>query len=243
MLPSPKIHLLCEPQNSFRTTLADAAQNTGWSLDFHATADDFVAKMRLEHHGALLVCPGSHGPEPAMEMMREMRERRMNMPMLLVVSKDEPHVLEVAAVHSGAHDVIRTPATAEQVRSQVGRALEFDRHSAGQPGMIRSRLATLSPKEREVMELTLQGQSTNAMASTLDVVYQTINKHRARIRLKMRAKCEITLLNLLHGQPPLPSELGYQTTPSVPETPKPMGTPVVGQPATQTSAENSYSSF
>ena len=244
MLPSPKIHLLCDSNDPFRTTLTDAARSTGWSIDVHATADEYLAKMRLEHHGALLVSPGIHGAEPAMEMIRELRERRVNVPILLVVSDDEPHALEVAAVHSGAHDVIRTPTTEEQVRVQIARALEFDRHSAGQPGVVRSRLATLSPKEREVMDLTLQGQSTNAMASTLGVVYQTINKHRARIRLKMRAKCEITLLNQLNGQAPLPSELGYTSPQASTPMPQPSAiAPPAHMPSTPTSSSSNYSAF
>ncbi|MCA9173683.1 MAG: hypothetical protein KDB14_04280 [Planctomycetales bacterium] len=241
MLPNPKVHLLCEAGDPFQANLNSASQGTGWMLETHSTADEFLRKLRLEHHGCLVVSPRRFGPEPAMEMIRGLREKWINLPILLAVSDNEPHALEVAAVHSGAHDVIRIPAADEQIRLQIARALEFDRHNAGQPGVVRSRLATLSPKEREVLDLALEGQNTNAMASILGVCYQTINKHRARIRLKMRSKCDITLMNHLLGQRPLPREVGY-TSPAphspittVPHQPAPISAPNhVSSPAAAT---------
>ena len=241
MLPSPKVHLLCEPSDTFDGVLRTASQNTGWALDTFATADEFLRKLRLEHHSCLLISPGPHGPEPAMEMMRSLREKRINIPMLLVASESEPHSLEVAAVHSGAFDVIRVPASPETVKHQVARALEYDLHGAGQPGVVRSRMATLSPKEREVMDLTLLGQNTNAMASTLGVCYQTVNKHRARIRLKMRSKCDITLMNNLLGHPPLPREVGYESTTTATPAPAPVPT-MVPAPASPFTSTPSYTS-
>lgn len=238
MIATPTIHLLSESTNRMREQLSMVIHNTGWEVARHTSAEEFLRRFRLERHGCLLVAPGQHGPMPAMEMIRGLRERWLNLPILLAADSGEPHSLEVAAVHSGAFDVIRCPASDETLRNQIARALEYDRQGSGLPSLVRTRLASLSPKEREVLDLTLAGQSTNAMASQLEVCYQTINKHRARIRLKMRAKCDMVLANSLRGEAPLPHECGYLESPAA-ETP---GTRAGAPAAPHTSLGNGVSS-
>ena len=220
MNSTPFVRLLCEPGDALTSRVAAMCQAYSYRYQEDATAEDLLSGFEYDCAGCLVVAPGSHGASPALNMIREMRSRWFNIPVLLVVADNEPPELELAALHGGAFDVCRSSVDDDELRRRVRRAVAYDRDGEGQPSVIRSRLASLSPREREVMELSLKGHNTDSMAALLGVCYQTVNKHRARIRLKMRVSCDVRLLHLLHGQPPTPEQCGYISTAD-----RPLGAP------------------
>ena len=70
---------------------------------------------------------------------------------------------------------------------------------------LNARLATLSEREREVMEHMLAGKLTRQIAETLCISVKTVEFHRARIREKLGAVSQAHLLSLFisaEGLPP-----------------------------------------
>jgi FixJ family two-component response regulator len=72
---------------------------------------------------------------------------------------------------------------------------EATRHARGDTDAIRERLATLTPREREVLEALAAGKLNKQIARDLGVVEQTVKFHRARIMERMHAK---TVAELMH---------------------------------------------
>ena len=63
---------------------------------------------------------------------------------------------------------------------------------------IRERIARLTPREREVMQMVTEGLSNKEIANTLGVSAKTIEAHRARVMEKMGVRSAAELLHLCH---------------------------------------------
>ena len=196
------IHFLGDQHGAAHTVIHQVVQHNRWSLHSHDNAEAFLKALRHQCPGVLSVAPGRTLLPAALDMTAELRRRRVLFPVLLIGRDDDAWDLEVAAVHRGAFSALRLPRDKERVGAALARAIEHDQLGEPSQADVRQRLASLSPREREVLDLTLQGSTTDEMASLLGVCYQTVNKHRARIRTKMRVKCDLTLANILHIQPP-----------------------------------------
>ena len=108
--------------------------------------------------------------------------------------------LAVAAVKKGAFDFVEKPFNDNDLVDRVIEAIEFDasRQAArAHQATVASRLAQLTPREREVMERILAGKYNKVIADELDIAMRTVEVHRARIFEKMGVKSAVELAQLL----------------------------------------------
>lgn len=97
----------------------------------------------------------------------------------------------VCAMKAGASDFLAKPCDDVEVLGAVYNALERDariRRSAGRLKQIRGRLATLTPREHEVMLQVVDGRLNKQIASDLGIAEKTIKVHRSRAMEKMGAR-------------------------------------------------------
>ncbi len=96
----------------------------------------------------------------------------------------------VAAMKAGATDFIQKPAEPTELLAAVRRALELDRRQrkeANELAGLQQRLATLTPREREVFERVVMGRLNKQIAFDLGVSEKTVKVHRGRVMEKMQA--------------------------------------------------------
>ena len=99
----------------------------------------------------------------------------------------------------GAVDFLTKPVDGEVLLRAVRLALEKERARRGERAevaAIRSRLATLTPREREVLEGVIAGQLNKQIAGDLGAAEKTIKVHRARVMEKMEAGSVAELVRL-----------------------------------------------
>lgn len=110
----------------------------------------------------------------------------------------------VAAVKRGAFDFVEKPFSdnalvdrIEQalVRSDAALARRADKRN------VERALAELTDREREVMNLVVEGRPNKLIADALDISVRTVEVHRARVFEKMNVKSAVELANLLHPLP------------------------------------------
>lgn len=111
----------------------------------------------------------------------------------------------VAAVKRGALDFVEKPFSTNALVDRVEVALAasaaaIGRRSAG--GEVRRLLAELTEREREVMQLVVEGRPNKAIADVLAISVRTVEVHRARVFDKMNVKSAVELANLLREAPP-----------------------------------------
>lgn len=105
----------------------------------------------------------------------------------------------VQALKGGASDFLTKPVNDEDLLAAVRVAIERDlvlRREQAELTEIRARLATLTPREREVLEYVVTGKLNKQIAGDLGTVEQTVKVHRARVMQKMRVQSVAELVRL-----------------------------------------------
>jgi two-component system response regulator DctR len=111
--------------------------------------------------------------------------------------------MAVSAVKRGAFDFVEKPFSDNALVDRIEQAL------AASATAIRARLrrraaqralAELTDREREVMQLVVEGRPNKLIADALDISVRTVEVHRARVFDKMRVRSAVELANLLRDQ-------------------------------------------
>jgi two-component system, LuxR family, response regulator DctR len=108
----------------------------------------------------------------------------------------------VDAVKRGAFDFCEKPFSDNALVDRIEQALA---QSAGvvsarkETALLRSRLAELTERERDVMRLVVEGLPNKLIADSLDISVRTVEVHRARVFDKMQVKSAVELANMLRN--------------------------------------------
>lgn len=104
--------------------------------------------------------------------------------------------MAVDTLKRGAFDFFEKPFNDNQLMDRVEEALAQSRQ-AGAGAAVQSRLASLSAREREVLDLILAGKLNKVVADELGISMRTVEVHRAHIFDKMQVKTAVELAGLL----------------------------------------------
>jgi two-component system response regulator DctR len=104
--------------------------------------------------------------------------------------------MAVDSLKRGAFDFFEKPFNDNQLMDRVEEALARSREAAASSA-VRERLATLSAREREVLDLILAGNMNKVVADKLGISMRTVEVHRAHIFDKMQVKTAVELAGLL----------------------------------------------
>lgn len=149
-------------------------------------------RIFLDHHakfgpGCLvldLAMPDLNG----IELQRELTERDCLLPIIFLTGRgDIPS--SVRAMKGGAVDFLTKPVDDNDLLDAVRRAIDLDletRRAQDEIADVGERLATLTPREREVMIHVVAGRLNKQIAADLGTVEKTIKVHRARVMTKMK---------------------------------------------------------
>lgn len=164
------------------------------------TFDNAVAFLASDPAGHGCVLTDVRMPEiDGLALLRRLREQGVQLPVIVMTGQGDI-AIAVQAMKAGAIDFLEKPFGDDALIEAVGRALEQSERlqelaeaSAG----AASRLATLTPREREVFDLLVSGLSTKAIANTLGASPRTIEVHRARVFEKLQANSLPDLVRLM----------------------------------------------
>jgi FixJ family two-component response regulator len=138
--------------------------------------------------------PGLNG----LELQEALRVKGSAIPIIFLTGHgDIP--MSVQAMKGGALDFLTKPVRDEDLLKAVEAALEKDRverQSRAELDDIQERLATLTPRESEVLTHVVSGQLNKQIANDLGTVEQTIKVHRARVMEKMKVNSVAELVRL-----------------------------------------------
>jgi two-component system response regulator DctR len=110
--------------------------------------------------------------------------------------------MAVQAMSSGATDFIEKPFSRQALLMRVQEAIDRDaqqRTDQARQAQVAAKLATLSQREREVMDLLVVGDNSKHIASKLDISEKTVAKHRAKVFSKMEVDSIAALVCLTRG--------------------------------------------
>lgn len=146
-----------------------------------------------------------------LELQLELNQRGPTPPIIVITGHGDVPVC-AAAFRAGAFDFIEKPVNPQLLLGRIQRAIEQDlsrRRGLEHWSEVNARIARLTPREREVMEMIAAGQTLKQIACSLEISIQTASKHRARVLEKMEVTTDVGLSRLA-----LPLEYTAQTAPA-----------------------------
>jgi two-component system CheB/CheR fusion protein len=107
--------------------------------------------------------------------------------------------MAVEAMKAGAIDFIEKPVSRDELVTSIGRGIELARNSMALSAwrdVAQTRIAGLTPRERQVMDLVIAGRPNKIIAADLGVSQRTVENHRAAVMKKTRSKSLSDLVRL-----------------------------------------------
>ena len=139
-----------------------------------------------------------------LELQQRLSQRNIHLPVIVMTGQgDVP--LAVRAMKAGAVDFLEKPFDDAALLDAVRRALAESRRreeSESASAETSRRLAALTPREREVLDLLVVGLSNKAIAIELGASPRTIEVHRARVFEKLSARSLPDLVRLVLAAEP-----------------------------------------
>jgi len=189
-----------DDDEAVRDSLTLLLKAVGLVSQAFGSAADFLNDYDPEQHGCLVVdirMPGMSG----LDLQDELNRRRAHIPLIFITGHgDVP--MAVDAMKSGALDFIEKPFRDQDLLDRVHQALTWDKERQIEDLKtlaIRKRLATLTPRETEVMERVVQGQANKVIAMDLGVSQRTVEIHRARVMEKMAVRSVAKLVRVVEA--------------------------------------------
>jgi FixJ family two-component response regulator len=171
-----------------RDSLRLLLRSVGRSVEAYASAQEFLDAYTDDRAGCLVLdvrMPGMSG----LELQERLNERRAILPIIFVTGHgDVPMAVET--LQAGAMDFLQKPFRDQELLDRIDKALDMDatnRRELLELKQIAQRFGELTPRERAVMELVVQGKANKVIAGDLDISQRTVEIHRARVMEKTQA--------------------------------------------------------
>jgi two-component system response regulator FixJ len=178
-----------DDQQAVREALSEMLRVFGYSTEMFESADAFLAKLPSSPRGCVVAdvrMPGMDG----IELVRELLRRRVSLPVVLI-SGHADVAMAVAGIKAGAEDFIEKPVDDALLLAAINRSLarafaELSREQSIED--LCARHARLTPREAEVMDLVVDGFTSQAIALKLGISQRTVESYRVQIMDKMAAE-------------------------------------------------------
>jgi two-component system response regulator FixJ len=172
-----------------RESLRFLLESAGFAGETYASAPAFLEAGGAGKSGCLVTdvrMPEMNG----LELQEKLAAEGSRLSVILMTGHaDVP--MAVGAMRAGASDFIEKPFSDVALIDSIRRALEKARareRAAPAAADLERRLATLTPREREVLDHLVRGSQHKVIAHALKISPRTIEVHRARIMQKMEAR-------------------------------------------------------
>jgi two-component system, LuxR family, response regulator FixJ len=181
------VHVI-DDDEAMRDSLAFLLGTAGIDVQTHASANAFLEIVSNVNPGCIITdvrMPGLSG----IDLLRRLRELKLDVPVIVITGHGDVS-LAVEAMKIGAMDFLEKPFDDEVlltcVRSAITR-LGLDHTRQAERSEVERRLATLSKRERDVLEGLVAGKANKQIAYDLGISPRTIEVYRANLMAKMQA--------------------------------------------------------
>jgi FixJ family two-component response regulator len=186
---------------SVRESLELLIGEAGWQAETFASAQAFLARLRLTVHTPVPSClvldvnlPDLNG----LDLQERVAADRTDVPIIFITGYgDVP--MTVRAMKAGAVEFLQKPFTDEVFVNAVRHAIDRSRAALGRAADIRSLrdgYALLSLRERQVMALVVSGMLNKQVGRELHISEITVKAHRGKVMRKMKAHSLADLVNM-----------------------------------------------
>jgi FixJ family two-component response regulator len=185
--PTAMVYVV-EDDSSVREALAGLIRSAGWNVEVFVSAHEFLARPQAESPSCLVLDVGLPGLS-GLELQARMAELRRDIPIVFITGHgDIP--MSVRAMKAGAVEFLTKPFLDRDLLDGIQLAIDRDRATRSEDEELRvlhECYDSLTPRERQVLELVVSGRLNKQAAAELGISEITIKVHRGRVMAKMRA--------------------------------------------------------
>ena len=192
-----RVHIV-DDDASFRTAMERRLKHAGYEVDAYASAEHLLGRLPSDSVlGCILLdvrIPGLTGPE----LQDRLRDLGSTLPIVFLTGYPDVRTT-VRTIKAGAEDFLTKPVSSDQLLLAVERAIARHNSTYRQKAtldIVRSNIATLTPREREVFDLVVRGDTNKQVARALGCTERTVKAHRHRVMEKMQVRSLPELVSL-----------------------------------------------
>ena len=201
MGPEPTIFVV-DDDAAVGRAVASAGRLLGHPVRGFASAAEFLAAYDPAQPGCLVLdvkMPGMTG----LELQRKLAADGVAIPIVMISGHADVRIA-VEAMAMGAVTLLEKPFRLDELLAHLRRAVDLDRERRGaehRRSEADARLAQLTPKERQVLEMLTAGKTNKEIAAELRLSTRGVEDRRARLMKKMQVQSLAELVRLVarHG--------------------------------------------
>ena len=197
MNPAEPTVFVVDDEASVRKSLGRLLRAVGYRVEVFDSAREFLQRDLDVEVGCLVLdvqMPDLNG----LELQQALAEKDRSLPIIFITGHgDIP--MSVRAMKAGATDFLSKPVDEKDLLAAITRALEQSQQQSTQrvaSTEINRLLATLTPREHEVLLQVITGKPNKQIAVVLDTSEKTIKVHRGRVMHKLQVQSVADLVRL-----------------------------------------------
>jgi RNA polymerase sigma factor (sigma-70 family) len=185
---------------SMRAALKNLLRSVGLEARLFPSAQKFLEGFRTDGPSCLLLdvrLPGLSG----LDLQRQLAIANIHIPMVFITAHGDI-AMSVRAMKEGAVDFLTKPFRDQDVLDAIQIALTRDRvHREEQKELaeLHQRYNSLTPRERELLPLTVSGRSNKEIAAVVGMNESTVKAHRRNMMQKMKTDSFADLIRLAYA--------------------------------------------
>lgn len=196
VLEKPIVHVV-DDDDSLRKAVTRLLRAAGYDVCAYASAGEFALANRDNRRGCVLLDVRMPGPS-GLDLQEALAREDEPLPVIFLTGHGDVPT-SVRAMKAGAVDFLTKPIKRDVLLSAVRAALARDMRvhtSREQLRDLRARFAKLTPREREVFDLVVEGRLNKQIAAELGMAERTVKAHRGQVMSKMQATSVAELVHL-----------------------------------------------
>jgi two-component system response regulator FixJ len=181
-----------------RKSLRALMESARLVVETYASGEEFLAAYDAERPGCLVLDVRLRRSS-GLDLQDELRRRKAMLPIIVLTGHGNVPT-SVRALKAGAIDFLQKPTPPDVLLERVRAAIEVDRQAragAADQTAVRERLARLTRREREVMELLIAGKTSKEIAAALRVSVRTVEGHRRMVFSKTNVSSAAQLVRVV----------------------------------------------
>ena len=193
---APTVYVV-DDDDGMRRALDTLLSTVGYKTAVFSRPSEFLANFRADSPGCLVLdirMPDMSG----LELQQHLNRIGSMLPVIFITGHgDVP--MAVQAMKEGAFEFVQKPFRDQDLLDRINHALKQDaenRSTVARRTEVLHRLESLTPRERQVMDLVVDGAANKVIAIDLDLSERTVEIHRAKVMEKMGARSVAHLVKL-----------------------------------------------
>jgi two-component system, LuxR family, response regulator FixJ len=193
---APTVYVV-DDDDGMRRALDTLLSTVGHKTAVFSRPSEFLANFKAESPGCLVLdirMPDMSG----LELQQHLNRIGSMLPVIFITGHgDVP--MAVQAMKEGAFEFVQKPFRDQDLLDRINHALKQDaenRNTVARRAEVLQRLESLTPRERQVMDLVVDGAANKVIAIDLDLSERTVEIHRAKVMEKMGARSVAHLVKL-----------------------------------------------